>query len=70
MKAITGKFSPTNQFFYYDALEVLPEFDPAKDISTEENKNQFAEVYLPTVKTQEVGDRTDGLRICVGEALT
>ena len=38
VKAITGKFSPTNQFFYYDAMEVLPEFDPTKDISTEENK--------------------------------
>ena len=27
VKAITGKFSPANQFFYYDAIEVLPEFE-------------------------------------------
>ena len=68
VKAITGKFSPTNQFFYYDAMEVLPEFDPTKDISTEENKEQFEKVYLPTVaKTLEKGHRSDGLRICIGE---
>lgn len=68
VKAITGKFTPNNQFFYYDAIEVLPEFDPTKHISTEENKNYFEEVYVPTVaKTKEIGHRTDGLRICVGD---
>ena len=38
VKAITGKFSPTHQYFYYDAMEVLPDFDPTKHIQTEENK--------------------------------
>jgi len=30
VKAITQKFTPTIQCFYYDASEVLPEFDPTK----------------------------------------
>lgn len=70
VKAITGKFSPAKQFFYYDAIEVLPEFDPVKHIETEENKNFFEEVYVPTIaKTKEIGHRTDGLRICIGEQM-
>lgn len=49
-------------------MEVLPEFDPVKHIETEENKNYFEEVYVPTVaKTKEFMHRTDGLRICLGE---
>jgi ubiquitin-activating enzyme E1 len=32
VKAITGKFTPTNQVFYYDAIEVLPDFDATKDL--------------------------------------
>ena len=36
VKAITGKFGPTKQFFYYDANEVLPEFDPTKHLYGEE----------------------------------
>ena len=28
IKAITGKFSPTNQLFYYDAIELLPSIKP------------------------------------------
>lgn len=70
VKAITGKFSPTNQYFYYDAMEVLPEFDALKHIETEENKNYFEEVYVPTIaKTQELGHRSDGLRICLGDGM-
>ena len=70
VKAITGKFSPANQFFYYDAMEVLPEFDATKHIETEENKNYFDEVYVPTLaKTKEVGHRSDGLRICLGDEM-
>lgn len=49
VKAITNKFSPTNQFFYYDAGEVLPDFDPVKHISTEESKTYFDDIYLPTL---------------------
>jgi len=48
----------------------LPEFDPTKHISTEENKNYFEEVYKPTIaKTTEYGHRSDGLRICLGADL-
>lgn len=67
IKAITGKFGPTNQFFYYDASEVLPEFDPTKHVENEEHKHYFDEVYVPTIaKTAEIGHRSDGLRICIG----
>jgi len=33
IKAITHKFSPAHQLFYYDAVEVLPEFNVAKHVS-------------------------------------
>jgi hypothetical protein len=53
VKAITQKFSPTYQVFYYDAIEVLPEFSPEKHIATEEQKEFFYKTYLPTIaKTQ------------------
>lgn len=32
VKAITQKFTPINQVFYYDASETLPDFDPTKHI--------------------------------------
>ena len=51
-------------------MEVLPEFDPTKHIETEENKNFFEEVYVPTItKTNEINHRSDGLRICLGDAM-
>lgn len=33
IKAVTQKFSPTQQIFYYNAVEVLPDFDPSKNFS-------------------------------------
>ena len=41
VKAITQKFSPCEQVFYYDASEVLPEFNLEKHCNTEENKTAF-----------------------------
>ena len=34
VKAITQKFTPAHQLFYYDAVEVLPAFDVTKDTET------------------------------------
>jgi len=70
VKAITNKFAPVKQVFYYDAIEIAPEFDPSKHIATGEQKNFFDDVYLPTIaKTKETGNRSDGLRICIGDDL-
>ncbi len=71
VKAITQKFTPINQVFYYDALEVLPTFQPEIHLQgAEEEKNKdkfFEEKYLKeTAKTKELGNRYDGLRIVVG----
>jgi len=60
VKAITGKFTPTNQLFYYDAMEVLPAFDPSKDLATFDD-------YKNKLGVTETNHRSDGLRICVGE---
>lgn len=46
IKAITQKFSPTQQVFYYDALEVLPDFDPTKDLSSNQNGEEKAGDYF------------------------
>ncbi|CAF3320403.1 unnamed protein product [Rotaria socialis] len=37
MKAVTGKFMPIRQFFYFDAIECLPEnvFLPSNEVTTE-----------------------------------
>jgi hypothetical protein len=41
VKAITQKFSPTNQLFYYDSTEVLPEFSLEKHVEPEGDKEYF-----------------------------
>lgn len=57
VKAITQKFSPIGQLFYYDAYEVLPpEFDLAKE----------SENWAETLNTKEIRHRSDGLRIILG----
>jgi ubiquitin-activating enzyme E1 len=38
IKAITQKFSPIQQVFYYDAMEIIPDFDPTKHLTEEESK--------------------------------
>jgi molybdopterin/thiamine biosynthesis adenylyltransferase len=63
VKAITQKFSPINQLFYYDAYEVLPltTFKPLEHLSSIESLAKFAnELY------KEVKHRSDGLRIILG----
>jgi len=68
VKAITGKFVPADQAFYYDSSEVLPEFNFAKHVDVDGNKDYFEHEYInKQVKTREIGHRSDGLRICLGE---
>jgi hypothetical protein len=43
IKAITHKFTPTMQLFYYDSTEVLPAFDVAKDITSLKAGESFVE---------------------------
>ena len=75
VKAITQKFSPTHQVFYYDALEVLPEFDPKNHLQglqegEQKVENYFEDVYVKQIaKTTEKDHRSDGLRIILGEDL-
>lgn len=40
IKAITSKFSPVHQLFYYDAVEVLPEFNVEKHVKGVENDDK------------------------------
>jgi hypothetical protein len=47
VKAITQKFTPTQQVFYYDAIEVLPDFDPAKNL--EGDDSTFTEKFVKEV---------------------
>lgn len=72
VKAITQKFSPTNQVFYYDAIEVLPEFAVDKHFTVEGKENYFEEIYVPEhigkLESQN-GKRGDGLRVIIGQKL-
>lgn len=44
VKAITQKFSPIGQMFYYDALEVLPtEFDPKEHLAESDKFDKLIE---------------------------
>lgn len=67
---MTGKFTPINQAFYYDASEVLPEFNLEKHVEPNGDKDYFEKEYIGKIaKTREIGHRSDGLRICIGEDL-
>jgi hypothetical protein len=77
IKAITQKFSPAHQLFYYDAIEVLPELDVPKHIGElkvpegEEKITTVESVFADTfvnkmAQTKEKNDRLDGLRLVVG----
>jgi len=61
IKAITGKFSPTNQFFYYDAIELLPSIKP--------NESETFEQLVERIQVKEDGTRLDGLRVCLGDEM-
>lgn len=60
VKAITQKYTPIFQVFYYDAFEVLPDFNPKDDFigePKEEAKNDkyFDEIYVKEkIKTREI----------------
>lgn len=76
IKAITHKFTPTNQLFYYDATEVLPDFHPVTHIKAlvpaegETAESVFTKTYVATqAQTAPRGDRYDGLRIVVGHTV-
>ena len=60
VKAITQKFSPVFQLFYYDATEVLPAFKVA------DNFGEPFEEYVSQIGVKEMQHRADGLRICIG----
>lgn len=49
VKAVTGKFSPTNQIFYYNSNEVIPAFELKEEFLT--NEAAFTEVLKKTIKT-------------------
>ena len=71
VKAITNKFSPISQLFYYDAYEILPEFDPRIHLVGDENELNkegfFEDKYISTIAhIREQNSRYDGLRIVVG----
>jgi len=65
VKAITQKFTPAIQSFYYDASEVLPEFNPATNVNTEQNPQAFDD-FLKSIDVKEANHRSDGLRLCLG----
>lgn len=77
IKAITQKFSPTHQLFYYDAVEVLPEFRVKEEVldlekAAEADKGATVESLFKNyaekvAKTVERGDRSDGLRAVLGQ---
>ena len=71
MKAITQKFSPIKQLFYYDASEVLPEFKPSEHIpkegTLEEKAKKFKEDFADMFIFGGDPDRTEGLRVVVGK---
>jgi tRNA A37 threonylcarbamoyladenosine dehydratase len=47
---------------------VLPEFSYVKHVEVEGNKDYFENEYInKTVRPREIGHRSDGLRICLGE---
>ena len=62
IKAITNKFVPIKQFFYYDAIEIVPEF-------TFENKEEFETEIKDIGFLTDKEDRYTGLRTCIGEKL-
>jgi len=64
---MTGKFTPINQAFYYDASELLPKFSLEEHVEPNGDKDFFENEYIgKMVKTREIGHRSDGLRICIG----
>jgi len=59
IKAITQKFSPANQLFYYDAVEVLPDFDVENSIKGTQTTAQADTQVNENAKEQEVEHNAD-----------
>ena len=59
VKAITGKFSPLNQLFYFNAMELLPELPKKKDgeekeeVDVQKNKEKSVEEGKQNNKEKE-----------------
>ncbi|CAI2384890.1 unnamed protein product [Moneuplotes crassus] len=62
VKAITSKFVPIDQLFYYDAIEVTPEFHVHSKESFEGDMEKLGFFNNPE-------DRYTGLRACIGNDL-
>ena len=66
VKAITQKFTPIGQLFYWDALEVVQPCDLPTLLAGEE---AAFEKWKEQAGVKEVGHRSDGLRIVIGAEL-
>ena len=60
IKAITQKFMPTQQLFYTDCYEVIPDLP---------EKKEELEAAIKSLGVTETNHRSDGLRICIGDKL-
>lgn len=79
IKAITQKFTPNHQLFFYDATEMMPELKVVDDIlpllekhkNLEELEKAFHEAWISKNGNflPLKNDRNDGLRIVVGDDL-
>ena len=56
---MTQKYTPINQFFYFDSSEVCPKFDYKTDL---ENFDE----YVKSLDIEPKEHRSDGLRIVIG----
>lgn len=65
VKAMTGKFMPIKQIFYYDSIEVLPGFE----INDDENILESIEKLAQSEKYALSNDRLDGIRTIVGKEI-
>lgn len=65
IKAITGKFMPVNQTFYYDSIEVLPGFEIKEDDDILLN----LEKLLKEENFKLTNSRIDGINIIVGKQI-
>jgi ubiquitin-activating enzyme E1 len=62
IKAITNKFVPVKQFFYYDASEIVPDIDVT-------DKNSLDTSLKELGFTGHKEDRYSGIRQCIGETI-
>jgi len=73
LKAITQKFTPVNQLFYYDAVEVTPDFSIEEHIPKCEDKKLIPQKFRDDfvykhILDKEEKDRSEGLKIVIGKS--